>query len=180
MYISHKLKQENIAEYLLYMWQIEDIIRAADCDMERLRSGYLSQFGLDEAQRKELEQWYTDLIDMMHREGVARSGHLQINKNVIIWLTDLHLRLMGSAKHGFYHAAYYKALPYIVELRNKGEKKEQPELETCFDALYGVMLLRLQKKPVSKETETAVADISRLLSMLSAYYKEDKEDKLEL
>ena len=28
MIIARQKKQENIAEYLLYMWQIEDIIRA--------------------------------------------------------------------------------------------------------------------------------------------------------
>ena len=28
MFVALKLKQTNIAEYLLYMWQIEDLIRA--------------------------------------------------------------------------------------------------------------------------------------------------------
>ena len=61
---------------------------------------------------------------------------------VILWLTDLHNQLLQSSKFPFYTAAYYKALPYIVELRNKGDKKDVSELENCFDALYGVMLLR--------------------------------------
>lgn len=83
---------------------------------------------------------------MMRSENVQQSGHLQINKNIILILTDLHLQLLHSPKFPFYSAAYYKALPYIVELRNKGDKKDIPELENCFDALYGVMMLKLQKK----------------------------------
>ena len=75
--------------------------------------------------------------------------------------------------------AYYKALPYIVELRNKGDKKDVSELENCFDALYGVMLLRLQHKPISDETAKAVADITKLLAMLSDYYKQDKAGELK-
>ena len=51
-------------------------------------------------------------------------------------------------------------------------------MENCFDALYGVMLLRLQQKPVNDETAKAVADITKLLSMLSEYYKQDKAGEL--
>ena len=33
------------------------------------------------------------MIEMMRSEGVMEKGHIQLNKNVIITLTDLHLRL---------------------------------------------------------------------------------------
>ena len=116
---------------------------------------------------------------MMKEEGIQEGGHLQINRNIILWLTDLHNQLLQSSKFPFYTSAYYKALPYIVELRNKGDKKDIPELENCFDALYGVMLLRLQHKPISDETAKAVADITKLLAMLSYYYKQDKAGELK-
>ena len=61
-------------------------------------------------------------------------------------MTDLHLRLLASPKFPYYSAAYYKALPFIVELRSKGADKDVPELETCFDAMYGVLMLKLQEK----------------------------------
>ena len=108
-----------------------------------------------------------------------RKKKWQINRNIILWLTDLHNQLLQSSKFPFYTAAYYKALPYIVELRNKGDKKDVSELENCFDALYGVMLLRLQHKPISDETAKAVADITKLLAMLSDYYKQDKAGELK-
>ena len=34
MIIAQKKRKENIAEYLLYMWQIEDLIRATGVSAE--------------------------------------------------------------------------------------------------------------------------------------------------
>lgn len=180
MFIAHQLKQKNIAEYLLYMWQIEDLIRAYGCDMDRIKVAIVDPYPVDEKQKEELAQWYADLIEMMRREGVVEKGHLQINRNVIVWLTDLHLKLLSRPDYPFYNAAYYKALPFIVELRNKSEHKEEVELETCFDALYGVMLLKLQKKQVSDDTQKAVQVISSFLSLLANYYDKDKKGELKL
>ena len=179
MFISKQLKENNIAEYLIYMWQVEDMIRANGCDIEKIKKNILEAYPLTEEQKVELTQWYIDLIEMMRRENVMEKGHLQINKNIITWLTDLHLQLLRSSKFPYYSAAYYKALPYIVELRAKGANKEEPELETCFEALYGILLLKLQKKEISEETKKAQQAISGLLAMLSNYYIEDKKGELE-
>lgn len=180
MYISQQLKQKNIAEYLLYMWQIEDLIRANGFDMERIRKTVIDPYLLSDEQKMEMARWYEDLIQMMHDEGVMEKGHLQINRNIIIWLTDLHLRLLRSPKFPYYSAAYYKALPFIVELRAKGADREEPELETCFEAMYGVLLLKLQKKEVSEATWKAIKTIGDLLAMLAGYYIKEKKGELDL
>lgn len=176
MKIAQQLKEKNIAEYLIYMWQVEDLIRANGCDLDRVEQNIIARY--PEEDRSALREWYGNLITMMCEENVRERGHLQINKNVIINLTDLHNALLASSKFPFYNAAYFKALPFIVELRSKSGKKEEPELETCFEALYGVMLLRLQKKEVSEATTKAIESISSFLSMLANYY--DKERKGEL
>ena len=180
MYIARKLKEDNIAEYLLYMWQVEDILRAHHLDMDELRRNYLTQFRMTDDAEKEAEEWYANLIRMMREEGVQEHGHLQINKNIVLLLTDLHHSLLHSTKHPVYAATYYKALPYIVEIRSKGGGTDKPELETCFEALYGVTLLRLQQKEVSEGTAHAAEDIGKMLEMLSEYYKQDKAGALEL
>jgi len=178
MLIASKLKKTNICEYLLYMWQIEDLIRANKCDLERIKQTIIEPYALADDQKEELTQWYENLIRMMREEKVTEKGHLQINKNIILLLTDLHLELLRSPKFPIYGAAYYKALPFIVELRAKGDNKNLSELEICFDALYGIMILKLQKKEISKETQKAVDEISSFLSLLANYY--DKERKGEL
>ncbi len=180
MFISRILKEKNIAEYLIYMWQVEDLIRANNFDIEEIDKNVVQKYNLEEPQRKEVLQWYEDLINMMREEGVMHKGHLQINKNIITWLTDLHLRLLSSPKFPYYSAAYYNALPYIVELRAKGADKDEPEIETCFDALYGILLLKLQGKEIGEETAKAQNTISSFLSMLAKYYIEDKKGELEI
>lgn len=180
MFISQRLRQENIAEYLLYMWQVEDLIRAGNFDIEKIKENIISKYQLSDENKAALTQWYEDLINMMREEGVAEKGHLQINKNVIQLLTDLHKELLASPKQPFYGAAYFKALPYIVDLRNRSGKTDEPELETCFEALYGVMLLRLQKKEVSGETIKAMGEITKLVSLLANFYDKDKKGELEL
>ena len=179
MYISRQLKEQSISEYLLYMWQVEDMIRANGCDVDRLEQTVVAAYKLPQEQHAELTEWYANLVEMMRLEGVTEGGHLQINKNVIIALTDLHLRLMHSQKFPFYQAAYYKALPFIVELRAKGGQ-EKAELENCFDALYGVWMLRLQRKEVGKETAAAVADIVKFVGLLSDYYGKERVGELDL
>ena len=180
MYLAEQLKKKSVAEYLLYMWQVEDTLRAFDLDVERMTRDYIPQFGLDAEKSEALRGWYESLIEMMREEGVTEKGHLQVNKNIIILLNDLHVQLLKSSKHPFYSAAYYKALPFIVELRAKSvESQEKGEIENCFDALYGTMLLRAQKKEISPETATAIDNIAKFIALLSDYYQKDKAGEVE-
>ncbi len=180
MFISRELRKKNIAEYLLYMWQVEDLLRANELSMERVQAALVEPYALDASASSELYQWYENLIEMMRLEDVKEKGHLQINKNVIINLTDLHLRLLKSPKVPFYSAAYYKALPFIVEFRTKSDGRDKTELENCFDALYMMWLMKLQKREMNEETLKATAEISRFISMLSLYFKEEEEGRLDL
>lgn len=178
MFIAQELRKKSIAEYLLYMWQMEDLIRAYGCSLSRLRREYIDKFDYTDEQKDEETDWFGNLIRMMNEEGRRQEGHLQINKIIVKDLADLHNRLMLSGKFPFYNAEYYKVLPFIVELRNKGDK-EVNEIENCLDALYGVMLLRLQQKPVSDETESAIREITTFIGMLSDYYIKDRTEGLD-
>jgi len=180
MYISEELKKENISEYLLYMWQVEDIIRAYNLDIDKIAADYIPRFGLDEEKSAKLREWYEGMIQMMHEEGVEKSGHLQVNQNIIIMLMDLHMEVLKSPKYALYSAQYYKTLPYIVEIRNKSNGQDKCEIENCFDVLYGILLLKAQGKPISAETSVAIENISKLLAVLSDYYVKDKNHELEL
>lgn len=179
MFISQQLRKKSIAEYVLYMWQVEDLIRAYGCSLSRIKNEYVSQFSdYTDEQRSELVDWYGDLIRMINQEGKREKGHLQINQIVVQDVSDLHAQLLQSSKFPFYNAEYYKVLPFIVELRNRGSK-DIGEIETCLNALYGTMMLRLQKKPISPETANAVKEITTFIGMLSDYYIKDRTEGLE-
>lgn len=178
MYIAKELRKTSIAEYLLYMWQMEDIIRAYGCSLSRLRSEYIDKFDYTAEQKEEEADWFGNLIRMMNEEGCREKGHLQINRIVLQDMADLHAQLLESPKFPFYNAEYYKVLPFIVELRNKGDN-EVNEVETCLDALYGIMLLKLQHKEISSETAHAVKEISTFVGMLSDYYVKNRDEGLD-
>ncbi len=180
MFLSQELRKENIAEYMLYMWQVEDTIRAFGCSLSRIRKEFLDKFDYTDEQMEEELDWYGNLIRMMNQEGCREKGHLQINKVTMQTLIDLHQQLLESTKFPFYNSEYYKVLPYIVELRNRGANKEENEIETCFNSLYGVFLLRLQKKDISPDTMHAVKELTTFIGMLADYYKKDREEGLEL
>lgn len=178
MVIASKKRKENIAEYVLYMWQIEDLIRANGLDINKIRANVVDKFQLDDAQKHEMEEWYESLIDMMRREGVTESGHLQINKNVLNQLVQLHQALLKDPSFPEYTAEFYKTLPYIVELRGKAGDHQVGEIETCFTALYGMLMMRLKQQKLNEPTLNAITQISRFIALLSKNFHLDEEDKL--
>ena len=178
MFVAQELRKKSIAEYLLYMWQIEDIIRAYGCSLPVIKKNYVDRFDFTSEQREEELDWFGNLIRMMNEEGKREGGHLNINKVILKDVIDLHGMLLQSTKFPIYNAEYYKVLPFIVELRQRGDK-DLNEIETCLDALYGGMMLRLQKKNITPETERAIKEITVFIGLLSDYYIKDRTEGLK-
>ncbi len=168
MKIAETLRRTDIASYLLFMWNIEDVVRVFGLDIDRIDAEYIAKFPEDE--RAGAREWMDNIVKMMQLENVRERGHLQINKNVLIRLNDLHRELLKSAKFPEYGAEFYRTLPYIVELRAKAGENPADEIETCFNALYGTMLLRMQGKEVSEGTAQAVKQITAFVNMLSKLF----------
>lgn len=179
MFTASEKRKQNIAEYLLYMWQIEDIIRANGLDIDRIKANVIDRYeGLSDEQHRQMTEWYESLIDMMRREGIAEKGHLQLNRNVIVQLVDLHQALLRDPQFAEYTAEFYRTLPYIVELRAKSGDERPGEIEACFNALYGMLMLRLQGKEISEPTRQAIAQISKFIALLAHNFKLDEADQL--
>ncbi|MBQ2163560.1 MAG: DUF4924 family protein [Muribaculaceae bacterium] len=179
MKIAQAKRKENIAEYLLYMWQVEDIIRAFNLDINAIKENIIDHYDVDDQEKKKITDWWEGLVMMMQHEGKQEHGHLQINKNTLLRLADLHDQLLKSTKYPEYGAEFYRTLPFIVELRSKTPEGQQVgELETCFNALYGTLLLKLQGKEVSQDTQVAIAQISHFIGILAAYFKKDEQSPL--
>lgn len=179
MYTASQKRRDNVAEYILYMWQIEDLIRANDLDIEKIKTNIIDRYqGLSDAQRRELTEWYESLIDMMRREEVTKSGHLQMNRNILSNLVELHQTLLKDPRFQEYTAEFYRTLPYIVELRSKAGDAKAGEIETCFNALYGMLMMRLQQKQITPETEAAIKQITKFIALLAKDFHLDEADKL--
>ena len=165
MFIAQKLRNQSISAYLIYMYQVEDLVRAYGLDANRITAEYLPHFGYDEKQLQQASEWYESLARMMHEEGKEESGHVRVVQNTLDLLEDRHRELLADNDEHEYRAAYYKALPHIVALRTQGNNKDKQEMENCIDALYGATLLRMQGKELSAGTQAALKPISELLRM---------------
>ena len=185
MYIAKELRKKSIAEYLLYMWQMEDLIRAYGCHLPLIQREYIAKFAnYTDEQKEEETDWFGNLIRMMNEEGCREQGHLQINKVILQDMVDLHQRLLQSGKFPYYNAQYYKVLPFIVELRSRNKRggaptEEESEIETRMDALYGKMMLQLQHKEITTVTQAALREITTFVGMLSDYYVKDRDEGLK-
>jgi len=172
MLIAKEKRKSNIAEYILYMRQIEDLLRALDLNMKKIKVHLVDRFDQPAEMKKEISDWYENLALMIEKERIRESGQLQIITNTINQLNEFHCQLMKSMKDPAYNQIYLDTIPVIVDFRNKSSNKEQNDITVCIDALYGVMMLRLQKKEVTKVTGEAAAQISKLLAHLSLRFKE--------
>lgn len=160
------------------MWQIEDLIRMYHLDIDSIRTNIIDKFNVDDSVRRQMVEWYESLIDMMRREEVVEKGHLRINTNIIGDLADLNKRILADGRFLYYRTEYYRTLPYIVELRAKSADTPVGEIETCFNALYGILLLRLERKEISENTSTAIRQISKFVALLAKYHRLDEQDRL--
>jgi len=180
MIIAQQKKNENIAEYILYMWQIEDLIRAYKLDISEIEKNIVQRFEQPDSVKKEITNWYSGLIDLMKEEQKTESGHLQFIHNSINDLYDIHLFLIKSPDHLDYIEIYNKAKVGITELMNKSKGTVENEIEACFNGLYGLLMLRLQQKTISPDTIEALSAVSQLIALLSRKQKMIEEGKIEL
>jgi hypothetical protein len=179
MLIARQKKQENIAEYILYMWQLEDLMRSLDLNPENI-GVLVEQFeGEDDALLAEIRAWYHKMMRDMKSEKIVETGHLLEVHQVLIELYYLHNTLLNIMNDEAYREIYAKAEPNLAEFRKRYGKPVNNEVELCFNALYGWLLLRIQKKQVSAETLAAMQTISELAGYLAARYKQMKSGKLD-
>ena len=88
-------------------------------------------------------------------------------------VNSLHLELLQEPKEIQYNALFFKTLPYLVDFRKKsGAGAEVDDVELSLNALYGILMLRLQKKEVTQDTQDAIKQISQFMAVLAAKYKE--------
>ncbi len=179
MIIAQKLKKQNIIEYLLYMWQIEDLIRACKFNIDLINEQIIAKYkDLPEDERHAIYEWYESIIEMMKLEGVQEHGHIQLNKNIILELNELHQNLLRSGKDPGYSAKFYHVLPYITQLRQQQNDTSISDIEICFNFLYGILLLRIQRKEITQQTAQAQEEISKFMILLAKNYQLYKSGEL--
>ena len=92
----------------------------------------------------------------------------------------MHLRILHQNNDGKYISYYAQAKYNIDELKSRLPDQNTNDIETCLDGLYGLLLMRLKGREISKETETALQTFSNLLASLSQRFKKWEEEELNI
>ena len=148
-----KSKKDNIAEYILYLWQMEDYLRA---------------FPENADATPELHE----LNEMMHREGIVDGGHLAIANNALSELIDLHTQILNE--DAMYRAAIMRLQPSLNLLKAKTDRPTMSDIEACLLLLYQIMMLKLQKREITPETASVQTQATGVLQFLSRTYHDDQ------
>lgn len=178
MLIAREKRKSNVAEYILYMWQLEDMLRAMRLDMQLVNQNVVSRFDVGDDVRKEISDWYDNLIEMMKKEEVTKSGHIQVVKNMVNELTELHYHLLHNVQDVKYKQLFMMAANNLLDYRRKTNLPEEvSDVELALHALYGYLMLKLQKKEINSQTTMAMETFSRMLAYLTLKYKEVEENE---
>ena len=180
MIIAQEKRKTNIAEFILYMWQVEDLIRASKFNFSHIDKTVISKFSLPDETLNEIRSWYANMFTLMIDENIQERGHMSFLTNLIRELNDLHLRLLQSADEKKYQEIYQEASENIKTFKQKSPETYASEIEVCLTGLYGYLMLRLTQSEVSAETKVAMSSFSNLLAALSTRFREIEEGSKEL
>ena len=129
MIIAELKKKENIVEYILYIRQLMDIMRANNMDMSKIDELLVSKFEVSEKEKLKIHNWYQNLIDRMRNEGAAESGDIKEIKDLMELLNKIHLALLADKDEYRHHELYNWAKPNIDEYPSVSDVPKQ--LQTC-------------------------------------------------
>lgn len=179
MLIARVKKETNIVEYVLYMYQIEDIIRSFQFDLEKIDRAIVQQYDQNDKVKAEIKAWYADLIDKMEVQGIQKNGHLEELNEIVNGLNVLHRSLLTTFQDKEYQSLYEQAANVLNDLKQKSDPiLKANEIAVCINGLYGLLVLRLKKQPIAEGTKMAMEHISKLMAKLAHQYNQMKMGKL--
>ncbi len=178
MLVALKKRKENIVEYILYLYQIEDLIRAFSMDIDLINEKLIPEYKSDRETSLKISEWYSNLIVMMGKEGKKEKGHLQFLLNLISDLNEFHLKLRVTEADEIYNSTYREVMNLIFELKEKNPLAGN-DIEIALDGVYGYLILKIQKKNISTPTEEAVRRLSHWLGYLAQLYRDFEAGNFE-
>lgn len=168
--IAAKKKSNNIAEYIIYMYQMEDLIRSYQGNPGEIKTYVVSKYPVSEREKSEITDWYLDLLDKMKAQNILEKGHLDELNKLVSELAQTHWTLLKTDPA--YFEAYGKAKPFVLDAVMQAEGQDLGnEIQICLNGVYGLLLCRLLGKKVSDEQLTAAETFGNILSTLSYHYR---------
>jgi hypothetical protein len=178
MLVAQKQRKENIVEYMLYMWQVENLIRANGLDMQKIEDTIVKKYQTDsQEQYQEIYDWWDNLTEMMRLEKKEERGHLQVTQGLMNDVYNFHLYLLTQPEEAAYQNAFQTAWSDLSVLEKKIPKGDKlHHVELALTGIYDYIVLKLQGKTILADTTNAVMRISHFMALLSAKYLKAERD----
>lgn len=178
MLIAQQKRNENIIEYLIYMFQVEDMVRACKLDINLVDEMIISKYDHEYSVKRDIREWYNAIIQMMKESGRTRTGHIPLLDTLVADLNEIHHQIKDDPKRSEYAELYKEAKPAIEELTLKSGHGN--EISVCLNGLYGYLLLKISSRDINPDTVTAMNQISAFLGMLSEEFHRIEKGEQEL
>lgn len=176
MIIAEQKRKENIAEYLIYMYQVEDLIRANGFEMQRIEQNIIQQFDVDYSVKRDMFEWYKGLVDRLISEEKQKKGHMNFLLRITNEMDELNREILQGPLNSEFKDAYNRAKENIDALRMRAGHGAETDVQLAMNGLYGLLILKLQKSEISEETKEAFSSISDWIAQLSMeYLRKDSE-----
>jgi hypothetical protein len=179
MDIARQKRDENIAEYILYIWQLEDLVRALGFDRHRVYENLVVPREATDEWKLAALDWYMEIADLLVREGKADGGHLDHTLHLIGEMNDLHLMLLEQPAGQLYRKVFARLAPSLAELRATMERNDISDIEIAFRTLYAAMLYKM-KGVHAEVTDEVVSWVSPVVALLADIYHKVERGEIDL
>lgn len=168
--VAENKKSNNIAEYIIYMYQMEDLIRSYQRNREEIKTFVVEKYPVSPEDKALIADWYLALLDKMEAQDILEKGHLEELNALVSELAQIHWNQLKTDPT--YFEAYGKAKPFILDAVMQAEGQDLGnEIQICLNGIYGLLLCRLLGKKVSDEQLKSAEAFGDILSTLSYHYK---------
>jgi len=177
---ADRKRSENIIEYVLYMFHTEDVIRSCQLNLDLIKSAIIDPSALEDDVKKELMEWYKDVVSKMEKDNIEDRGHLSELIEIIGELSYLHSQLISDISNTKYKSRYDAANSFLVEISQKSSGATLNPIELAINGVYGVMTLKMKKQEVFPETIEAIKTFTDFLGYLGKVYHLTKKGEFRI
>jgi hypothetical protein len=169
--IAARKKSQNIGEYLVYMYQMEDLIRSYQGNMEEINQYVIAHYPVTEAEKESIKTWFAGLAASMQQQKLMQKGHLQELQELVQQLLELHYQLLKTDAN--YVATFHQVKPHLLEAVEAAQMEDLGnEIQICLNGVYGLLLCRLLGKKISDRQLEAADAFGNMLSHLNFSYQQ--------
>lgn len=162
--------QKNVAEFIIYIYQMEDLCRVYEFNIEEIEKYVIHHFPLNDEEKKDMKKWFAWLINEMKEQDIEANGHISQVQDHVNEMLELKFSLLTEDEE--FIELYNAARPHIREIIQDSNQTVPNDIQACLNGIYGLLLARMNGREVPEELTGPINTFGSVLSYLSYKYKQ--------